>query len=85
MSIEQISKQLASMSNQLRNIRIQVILLAIKDTKIMTARIRALVNTLEFQLKQNPRRNALIDECVEELEELIVVKPEHHAIAQNTK
>ena len=75
--------QVQNMNSRLRKTRIQVILLGLKDTKQKHPRVVYLENRLTVLLKQEPRPNALIDEILDELGEIIVLKPEHHKIAQS--
>lgn len=82
MTNEDIAKQLNELSTQLRSVRIQVVLLGLKDSKQKHPRVVQLENQLDQLLRQSPRRNFIIDECLEELELLITIKPEHHTIAQ---
>lgn len=82
MTSEDIAKQLNELSTQLRSVRIQVVLLGLKDSKQKHPRVIQLENQLDQLLRQSPRRNFIIDECLEELELLITIKPEHHIIAQ---
>lgn len=82
MTNEDIAKQLNELSAQLRSVRIQVVLLGLKDTKQKHPRVVQLETELDKLLQQKPRRIYMIDECLEELELLITIKPEHHIIAQ---
>ena len=84
MTNEDIVKQLNELSTHLRSVRIQVVLLGLKDTKQKHPRVIQLEHLLDQLLRQSPRRNFIIDECLEELELHIITKPEHHSIAQNS-
>jgi len=70
------------MLRYLRNVRIQVTQMGLNNTKNKTARVKVLEEQLSTLLQQNPRNNILIDDVLEELGELIVIKSEYHKIAQ---
>lgn len=84
MSNEDLIKRLNDLETQMRNMRIQVALLGLKDTKQKHPRVVQLEKTLHNLLHETPRRNFLIDDCLEELEILVNIKPEHHKIAQGS-
>lgn len=85
MSFEDMSRQLSDIAKTLRGVRVQVILLALKDTKQKHPRVVILENQLSFQLQQQNRNNVIIDDILEQLDCMITVKPEHHQIAQYGK
>lgn len=74
--------QIQRMARELRQTRIQVVLLGLKDTKQKHPRVIILENQLGVLLRQEPRRDVLIDEILDELGELIILKPEHYKIAR---
>lgn len=78
----QVSKELAQISSALRSVRIQVILLALKDSKQKHPRVIILENQLQFHLSQTSRNNPAIDDILEELDCIVGVKMEHHQAAQ---
>lgn len=82
MSFDNISKQLGEIAAALRGVRVQVILLALKDTKQKHPRVVILENRLVFLLRQESRNNPAIDETLEELECIVNIKSEHHQQAQ---
>ena len=84
MTNEDIAKQLNTLSAQMRSVRIQVVLLGLKDSKQKHPKVIELENHLDQLLRQSPRNSYAIDECLEELETLITIKPEHHMIAQDS-
>lgn len=82
MTNEDIAKQLNNLESQMRSMRIQVTLLGLKDTKQKHPRVVQLENKLHTLLQQVPRRNFLIDECLEELDIFVTIKTEHHKFVQ---
>lgn len=82
MSFENISKQLGEIATALRGVRVQVILLALRDTKQKHPRVVILENRLVFLLQQTSRNNPALDEVLEELECMVNIKTEHHQKAQ---
>lgn len=83
MKFEEITEQLNNIAKALRAVRIQVMLLALKDCKQKHPRVVILENQLSFQLGQFNKNVHQIDEILEELECIVHIKPEHHAVAQS--
>lgn len=80
--VQEMLFEVQRMQRYLRNVRIQVVQMGLNHTKTKTARVKVLEAQLTALLNQQPRNNILIDDVLDEVGELIIIKPEYHKIAQ---
>jgi len=82
MELENITRELIKINYTLRSIRITVVRLALNETKQKHPRVVELENKLVSLLNSSLNNSLLVDEVLEELECLIITKPDHHKLAQ---
>lgn len=82
MELKEISQQLFVINQTLKSIRIQVVRLALNETKQKHPRVVELENKLNECLGAKYKNQIAIDDILEELECLVIIKSEHHIVAQ---